>query len=103
MRSASGQRCATWPKTREQRDWFRKLGNILDKLPKQLQPRVKAALHEVMYADTRAQAREAVARFVADYGAKYPKAVTTLEKDAHVLLTFFDFPPRTGSISARRT
>jgi transposase-like protein len=53
---------------------------------------VKAALHEVMYADTRAQAREAVARFVAEYGAKYPKAVTTLEKDADVLLTFFDFP-----------
>src|SRR5262249_4139293 len=31
-----------WPKTREQRDWFHKLGNILDKLPKRLQPRVKA-------------------------------------------------------------
>ncbi len=81
-----------WPKTREQRDWFHKLGNILDKLPKRLQPRVKAALHEVMYADTRGQAREAVARFVEEYGAKYPKAVTTLEKDADVLLTFFDFP-----------
>jgi putative transposase len=26
------------------------------------------------------------------YRAKYPKAVTTLEKDADVLLTFFDFP-----------
>ena len=25
-------------------------------------------------------------------GPKYPKAVTTLEKDADVLLTFFDFP-----------
>jgi transposase-like protein len=77
-----------WPKTREQRDWFHKLGNILDKLPKRLQPRVKAALHEVMYAETRAQAREAVT----EYGAKYPKAVTTLEKDADALLTFFDFP-----------
>src|ERR1700757_1891890 len=48
-----------WPKTREQRDWFHKLGNILDKLPKRLQPRVKAALHEVMYAETHEQAREA--------------------------------------------
>jgi len=81
-----------WPKTREQRDWFHKLGNILDKLPKRLQPRVKAALHEVMYAETRAQGREAVKRFATDYGPKYPKAVTTLEKDADVLLTFFDFP-----------
>ena len=81
-----------WPKTREQRDWFHKLGNILDKLPKRLQPWVKAALHEIMYADTRAYAREAITRFAAEYGAKYPKAVTTLEKDADALLTFFDFP-----------
>src|SRR5262249_27542476 len=81
-----------WPKTREQRDWFHKLGNILDKLPKRSQPRVKAALHEVMYAETREQAWEAVTRFAAEYGPKYPKAITTLEKDADVLLTFFDFP-----------
>jgi len=81
-----------WPKTREQRDWFHKLGNILDKLPKRLQPRVKAALHEVMYAETRAQARDAMKRFTTEYGAKYPKAVATLNKDADALLTFFDFP-----------
>ena len=81
-----------WPKTREQRDWVHRLGNILDKLPRRLQPRVKAALHEIMYAETREQAREAITRFAAEYGAKYPKAVTALEKDADALLTFFDFP-----------
>jgi transposase-like protein len=64
-----------WPKTREQRDWFHKLGNILDKLPKRLQPRVKAALHEVMYAETQENAREAITRFATEYGPKYPKAV----------------------------
>ena len=57
-----------WPKTREQRDWFHKLGNILDKLPKRLQLRVKAVLHEVMYAETREQAREAITRFATEYG-----------------------------------
>ena len=81
-----------WPKTREQRDWFHKLGNILDKLPKRLQPRVKAALREVMYAETREHARAAITRFATEYCPKYPKAVTTLAKDADVLLTFFDFP-----------
>jgi putative transposase len=81
-----------WPKTREQRDWFHKLGNILDKLPKRLQPRVKVTLREVMYAETREHARKAITRFATEYGPKYPKAVTTLEKDADVLLTFFDFP-----------
>jgi len=53
---------------------------------------VKAALREVMYAETRTQAREAITRFGTEYGAKYPKAVVTLEKDADVLLTFFGFP-----------
>jgi putative transposase len=81
-----------WPKTREQRDWFHKLGNVLDKLPKRLQSRVKAALREVMYAESREHAREALTRFSTEYGTKYPKAVATLEKDADVLLTFFDFP-----------
>jgi putative transposase len=38
------------------------------------------------------QAREAITRFATEYGPKYGKAVTTLEKDADVLLTFFDFP-----------
>lgn len=53
---------------------------------------MKAALHEIMYAENREQAHAAAQRFAAEYGAKYPKAVTTLEKDADVLLTFFDFP-----------
>ena len=53
---------------------------------------MKTALHEVMYAESREQARQAVQRFATEYGPKYPKAVTTLEKDADALLTFFDFP-----------
>src|SRR3989475_132194 len=70
-----------WPKTREQRDWFHKLGNILDKLPERLQPRVKAALRQVMYAESRERVREAAQRFATEYDTKYPKAVATLEKD----------------------
>ena len=79
-----------WPKTREQRDWFHKLGNILDKLPKRLQPRVKAALHEVMYAETRSRR----ARRSPGLGPSTAPSTRrrSLEKDAAVLLAFFDFP-----------
>jgi putative transposase len=45
-----------------------------------------------MYAETRKHAREAITRFATEYGAKYPKAVTTLKKDVDPLLAFFDFP-----------
>ena len=37
-----------------------------------------------------------VARFTTEYGPKYPKSVTTLEKNTDVLLTFFDFPAEHG-------
>ena len=81
-----------WPQTLEQRDWCHKLGNVLDKLPKRLQPKAKKALHQAMYAETKEQAEEALDRFVADYEAKYPKATACVQKDRSALLTFFDFP-----------
>ncbi len=81
-----------WPQTREQRDWFHRLGNVLDKLPKRLQPKAKAALHEIMYAENREQAEQAMTDFTATYQDKYPKAVESLLRDGDLLLTFFDFP-----------
>jgi len=81
-----------WPETREQRDWVHKLANVLDKLPKRLQARAKEALHEIMYAETRKDAEEAIAGFAGAYGAKYPKAVECLTRDQEKLLSFFDFP-----------
>jgi transposase-like protein len=81
-----------YPKTREQRCWVHKTANILDKLPKRLQPEAKQKLHDIWMADTREHANEAFDLFVATYKAKYPKAVECLAKDREVLLTFYDFP-----------
>ena len=81
-----------WPETNEQRDWFHKLGNVLDKLPKRLQPKAKRALHEILAAETREQAEEQVDAFVAGYAAKYPKAAACLAADRDPLLTFFASP-----------
>ena len=81
-----------WPETRPQRDWCHKMANVLDKLPKRLQPKAKRLLREIMYADTRDQAEEGMQRFAAEYGAKHPKAVKTLRKDEEALFTYYDFP-----------
>jgi transposase-like protein len=81
-----------WPETAEQRCWVHRLANILDKLPKSLQPRAKRALHEIVYAETRAAAEREIARFAREYGAKYPKAVGSLTVDHDRLLTYFDYP-----------
>ncbi len=40
-----------WPETREQRCWVHRIANVLDKLPKRLHGRAKAALHEIMRAE----------------------------------------------------
>lgn len=81
-----------WPETREQRCWVHRLANVLDKLPRRLQPKAKRALHEIMNASTRAEAKAALVTFATDYRAKYPKAVASLERDHEKLFTFFDFP-----------
>jgi transposase-like protein len=83
---------AVWPETREQRCWVHRVANVLDKLPKRLQPKAKQALHAIMQAPTRAEAEAGIDAFAAEYAAKYPKAVTSLRRDQAQLLTFYDFP-----------
>lgn len=81
-----------YPKTREQRCWVHKIANVLDKLPKRLQARAKAMLHEIMRAPDRQSAEEDIERFVQEFEARYPKAVECLVKDQETMLTLFDFP-----------
>ena len=81
-----------YPETRPQRCWVHKTANVLNYLPKSLQPKAKAALHEIWMAETKAQALVAFEQFVTTFEAKYPKAVECLVKDREALLAFYDFP-----------
>ena len=81
-----------YPTTREQRCWMHKTGNVLNYLPKSLQPKAKSALQQIWMADTRKAANQAFDAFLVSYEAKYPKAADCLTKDRDVLLAFYDFP-----------
>lgn len=81
-----------YPETVHQRCWVHKIANVLDKLPKRLQERTKSHLHEMMRAETRADALKELKRFEREYADKYPKAWTCLSGDQEELLAFFDFP-----------
>jgi putative transposase len=81
-----------YPQTRHQRCWVHKKVNVLNKVPKGMQPKIKAALQEIWMAETREDAHKAFDLFVETYEAKYPKAVECLTKDREELLTFYDFP-----------
>lgn len=81
-----------FPKTRNQRCWFHKTGNVLNALPKSQHGRAKAGLQEIWQAATREEALAAFNRFTDAYSAKYPKATEKLTKDRDQLLAFYDFP-----------
>jgi putative transposase len=81
-----------WPQTRGQRCWVHKTANVLNKLPKSLQPKAKRALQEIWMAETKKDALVAFDAFAESWGIKYRKAVECLIKDRDALLTFYDFP-----------
>ncbi len=81
-----------WPKTRGQRCWVHKTGNVLNKLPKSQHSKAKRALQEIWMAETKKEALAAFDAFVETWGVKYDKAVECLIKDREPLLAFYDFP-----------
>jgi putative transposase len=81
-----------FPTTRHQRCWLHKTLNVLDKLPKSLQPAAHWDLREIWRSPNRATAEAAMTTFSEKYAVKYADAVKCLLKDREALLTFFDFP-----------
>ena len=67
-------------------------GEVIDALPKRLQPRAKGLLSEIIEAPTRKDAKHALEVFRGEFGAKYPKALAKLDRDWKALTTFYDYP-----------
>lgn len=89
---AALRECEGLRTTREQRCWFHKMGNVINDLPKRLQPVGKKWLREIMMSPTRADALLTRKKFAHEFHAKYPKAVKKLEKDWEELTAFFSMP-----------
>jgi len=81
-----------YPTTRVQRCWVHKTANVLDKLPKRVQPQAKRMLQEIHLAATRADAHRAFDLFLDTYRVKHAAATACLDKDREALLAFYDFP-----------
>jgi transposase-like protein len=79
-------------KTCVQRCWVHKTANVLNAMPKSIQPKAKAHLKDIWMAETKAAAQAAFDFFVEAYGVKYDRAVKCLTKDRADLLAFYDFP-----------
>lgn len=81
-----------YPESRQQRCWMHKTINVLNCLPKSVQPKAKQALHAIWQAETKEDAEKAFDLFIETYEPKYPKATKCLQKDHQELLVFYDFP-----------
>ncbi len=82
-----------YPDAAEQRCWNHKIVNVLDKLPKKVQPQAKRRLQDIAYAENRPEAEDKRNVFL-DWCRKegYRAAGDTLARDWERMVTFYQFP-----------
>ena len=61
-----------FPETGEQRCWVHKTANVLNKMPKSVQPKAKSHLHEIWQAATKADAGKAFDEFIEKVQSQVP-------------------------------
>ena len=81
-----------WPGAEEQRCWNHKILNVLDQLPRRIQPQAREILCKMPYAETQKACELLKAQFNTLFTAAYPNAVQTLERDWDRMITFYRFP-----------
>jgi putative transposase len=86
-----------------QRCWAHKIRNVLDKVRKADQPKVKRALHKIMTAANAPAARTAARRFTHRFENRYPAAVACLRNDLDELLTCFRYKTKAERRAVRTT
>jgi len=81
-----------FPESEEQRCWNHKIVNVLDQLPKKIQPQARDLLCQLPYAQTQKACERLRDQFKKTFGDHYLKAVQILEKDWERMITFYKFP-----------
>ena len=81
-----------YPRVRHQRCWVHKMRNILEKVRRRDEGKVKAEAQKIYLAQNAAAARRAFERFRYHWRSLYPVMVRQLERDLPELLHFFALP-----------
>jgi transposase-like protein len=83
-----------WPQSLRLRCWVHRMRNLEAKIPGDRWPEVKGHLLGIRDAATRQAGEQAVAEFLARYGAEFPSACTALQDDLEGLLNLLELPWR---------
>jgi len=78
-----------YPRIARQHCWAHKTRNVLDKVKKADQEKVKKDLHRISHAKNRRAATQAYWSFCQKYRRAYPGAVKSLESEVENLLSFY--------------
>lgn len=81
-----------YPRARHQRCWVHKMRNILEKVKRRDEKRVKSEAQKIYLASNLASAKRAFERFRFHWRSRYPAIVRQLERDLPELLQVFAFP-----------
>jgi transposase-like protein len=81
-----------YPTGEEQRCWNHKITNVLNDLPRRIQPQAAELLKAMPYAETKAECERRRDEFVQTYRRTEKNAVDTLLRDWDRMVTFYAFP-----------
>jgi len=81
-----------WPGVEQQRCTVHKLRNLESKAPKHTHAELREEYHRIVYAEDRAAAERAKAKFLAKWQKQCPAVAASLEEAGDELLTFYSFP-----------
>lgn len=82
-----------WPHASRQRCQVHKMRNILAKLPRLMQAKMKKLVQQVFLAPSYAVALKRGHDLIAKFKDRYPAALECLERDLEECLTYLQFPP----------
>jgi transposase-like protein len=81
-----------YPRIPRQRCWAHKTRNVLDKVKRKDQGRIKTMIHRIWGAKNRTEATKAYWKLAQGWRKDYSQAIACLEKDLDDLLTFYSIP-----------
>ena len=81
-----------WPRAYRQRCQVHKMRNVLAKLPRLMQAKMKGLVHQVFRAPTYAMALKRGRDLIAKFKDRYPAAMECLERDLEECVTSLRFP-----------
>ena len=81
-----------FPHALRQRCQVHKMRNLLAKLPRSIQAKMKQLIHQVFYAETFEEGVKRGRALIARFKARYPSAMACLEEDLEACLVHLKFP-----------